>query len=99
MRDMNIILVGYRCSGKSAVGKMLANRLDKDFIDTDALIEETEGSSIESMVEQKGWDYFRKVEKKIVGDVSSESSSLSLSSESDMAAISSVQLMRWRAEI
>jgi len=69
---MNIVLVGYRCSGKSAVGKMLAKRLDKGFVDTDALIEETEGSAIESMVEKKGWDYFRQVEKKIVETVSSK---------------------------
>lgn len=67
---MNIILVGYRCSGKTVVGKLLADRFDRDFIDTDILIEETEGSSIESMVGNKGWDYFREVESNVVEKVS-----------------------------
>ncbi|MGD9321983.1 MAG: shikimate kinase, partial [Desulfobacteraceae bacterium] len=37
---MNIVLIGYRCSGKTAVGKTLAIELGREFLDTDALIEE-----------------------------------------------------------
>ena len=67
---MNIILVGYRCSGKTAVGRLLADRLVRDFIDTDTLIEDTEGSSIEDMVDNKGWGHFRQAERTAVNKVS-----------------------------
>ena len=35
---MNIVLIGYRGSGKSAVGKRLATKLWREFVDTDALV-------------------------------------------------------------
>ncbi len=43
---MNIILVGFMGTGKTAVGKMLAKRLKMEFIDLDDRIEETEGRTI-----------------------------------------------------
>ncbi|MGD8227297.1 MAG: shikimate kinase [Desulfobacteraceae bacterium] len=67
---MNIVLVGYRCSGKSEVGKALARELDKEFLDTDALIEEKAGLSIETMISAEGWDHFRETEKRLVEEVS-----------------------------
>ena len=36
---MNIVLIGYRCSGKSVVGKTLANHLGLELVDTDQLLE------------------------------------------------------------
>jgi shikimate kinase len=68
--NMNIVLVGYRCSGKTAVGKLLADILEWDFLDTDLLIEQAEGSSIEAMVDKKGWDHFREVEREVVKRIS-----------------------------
>jgi shikimate kinase len=67
---MNIVLVGYRCSGKTAVGEILANELGRDFLDTDALIEDRAGCSIEALISTRGWDYFREIEKGIVKEVS-----------------------------
>jgi shikimate kinase len=67
---MNIVLIGYRCSGKTAVGKILADELEMDFLDTDALIEERASCSIEALVSLKGWDRFRKIEKGLVQDLS-----------------------------
>jgi len=43
---VNVILTGLRGTGKSSVGKVLAQRLDFTFVDTDALIEELAGSRI-----------------------------------------------------
>jgi shikimate kinase len=60
---MNIVLIGYRCTGKTAVGKILARELGRDFLDTDRLLEEETGSSIPGLVFTKGWDHFRKMEK------------------------------------
>ena len=67
---MNIVLIGYRCSGKTEVGKILARELGMGFIDTDLLIEENTGCSIESIVSEKGWDHFRKIERKTIAEVS-----------------------------
>ena len=66
---MNIVLVGYRCSGKTSVGKILAHKLNRDFVDTDGLIEAKEGCSVEDIISNKGWDYFRELEKQIVREV------------------------------
>jgi shikimate kinase len=67
---MNIVLIGYRCSGKTAVGQTLADILAKDFIDTDILIEENTGSAIETIIAEKGWRHFREIEKKMIAEVS-----------------------------
>jgi shikimate kinase len=71
---MNIVLIGYRGSGKSAVGQRLAERLKKPFIDVDVLIEKRQRTSIQKLVESRGWAYFRKMEKKIIDEVSRKES-------------------------
>jgi len=67
---MNIALIGYRCSGKTAVGEILGNELEMDFLDTDALIEEMACCSLEALISRKGWDYFRTMEKELVSNLS-----------------------------
>ncbi len=63
---MHVILIGYRGTGKSAVGRRLAERLRMPFYDTDELIEREAARSIKDMVEKEGWEYFRKKECKII---------------------------------
>jgi shikimate kinase len=63
-----LYLVGYRCTGKSTTGKLLANLLGSSFIDTDRIIEEKVGTTIEKMINQKGWEYFRQREKAVLLD-------------------------------
>lgn len=58
----NIFLTGLSGSGKSTVGCILAQRLNKPFLDTDALIEAACGASIPSIFSQHGEDYFRDCE-------------------------------------
>jgi shikimate kinase len=67
---MNIVLIGYRCSGKTEVGKILSRELGMEFVDTDLLIEKACGCSIESIVSEKGWDHFRKIERRTIEEVS-----------------------------
>jgi len=67
---MNIVLIGYRCSGKSSVGRILALELEREFLDTDQMIENYYKISIEEIVEREGWEYFRDIEKKVIGEVS-----------------------------
>lgn len=61
---MKIVLLGYMASGKSAVGRVLANDLEMQFIDLDSYIEENEKLSISEIFERKGEIYFRKIEEK-----------------------------------
>lgn len=66
---MNIVLVGYRCCGKTTVGRLLARDLAKDFLDTDPLIEKKTGLPIHSYVTQNGWSDFRRVEREVVEEI------------------------------
>ncbi|MFA5034821.1 MAG: shikimate kinase [Candidatus Margulisiibacteriota bacterium] len=59
---MNIILIGFMGSGKSAVGRALAERLRLEFLDTDELIEGAEGMKISKIFKEKGEEYFRALE-------------------------------------
>jgi len=56
---MKIVLLGYMGSGKSSVGKILADKLDLNFIDLDAYIEMKENNSISEIFNKKGEIYFR----------------------------------------
>jgi shikimate kinase len=60
----NVYLIGFMGSGKSTVGKILAEKLNMNFIDIDKLIEEKEGMKIKDIFEQKGEGYFRELERK-----------------------------------
>ena len=68
---MNIVLIGYRCAGKTVVGKRLASRMERRFVDTDDLIESEKGQ-ISDIVKSHGWDYFRALEKRMIERVSKE---------------------------
>lgn len=61
-RNGNYFLVGLPGSGKTSVGKLLAQEEGMDFLDTDAYIAEREGLSIGEIFRQKGEAYFRDVE-------------------------------------
>jgi len=68
--ETNIVLIGYRCSGKTSVGKIVASRLGMSFYDTDDLIIERTGRSIDDIVTTDGWDKFREIEKAVIMDAS-----------------------------
>jgi shikimate kinase len=63
---MNIVLIGFMGSGKTAVGHRLARELKMDHLDTDELIEKTEKMSINDIFAQKGEPYFRDLETEVV---------------------------------
>jgi shikimate kinase len=67
---MNIYLIGYRGTGKTSVGKLLASKLTWPFVDTDSELTRQLGASIKEFVRQNGWAAFRDVEKNVVRKVS-----------------------------
>lgn len=69
----NIILIGMPGCGKSSVGKLLSEKLDREFIDTDCEIEKSENKKIPEIFSQTGEEYFRKIETKILEIFSKES--------------------------
>ncbi len=69
---MNIILIGYRGSGKSTIGRKLAKRLRLKFVDIDDLIEERAGIPIHRIVSSHGWGHFRKLERNTIEEISKE---------------------------
>ena len=62
---MNIVVIGYRGTGKSSVSKVLQERLKWPLISTDAEIVKKAGLSVPDIILKRGWDYFRDVESKI----------------------------------
>ena len=66
----NIYLIGYRCTGKTSVGRKLAEQRGLGFYDTDELIAAGEQKSIARIVAYQGWPYFRDLEKKYLRQVS-----------------------------
>lgn len=59
---MNIVLIGYRGTGKSVVGAIIARRLGMRYIGMDAEIVESAGMPIPEIVERLGWPGFRDLE-------------------------------------
>ncbi len=58
----NVILTGMMGCGKTTCGRLLAQALDMDFVDTDGAIEEKAGLSIPEIFAQQGEDAFRRME-------------------------------------
>lgn len=69
LNEKNIYLIGMRASGKTTVGQALAASLGCAFLDTDALIREKTGESIDALVSRSGWERFREMEKEALAEV------------------------------
>ena len=65
-RKLNVVLIGMPGSGKSTVGKIIAEKTGKTFIDTDELIERETGLSPGQIITVYGEQYFRNIEKETV---------------------------------
>src|SRR5574343_579202 len=68
----NIYLVGLMGAGKSTVGRLLARRLSKRFVDTDHEIEKRNGVTIPVIFEIEGEDGFRRREQEVLTDLTQE---------------------------
>lgn len=66
LKDDVVILIGYRGSGKTAVGRRLAERLGWDFIDTDEAVEKKAGRAIREIFQTDGEKTFRRIEAQVL---------------------------------
>ncbi len=65
-------MLGYRGTGKSVISKILSEKLRMKLYKIDKMISELAGKSIPEIVEQDGWESFRKLESEIVAEVSKQ---------------------------
>ena len=72
IENSNIFLIGLMGAGKSTVGRLLARKLDRRFIDSDHALEERCGVKIPTIFEMEGESGFRKREAQIINDLTLE---------------------------
>ena len=65
----NVILIGMPGCGKSTIGVLLAKLIGYDFIDTDILIQQQENKKLYKIIEEKGLEYFKKVENEVIANI------------------------------
>lgn len=73
---MKIILIGMRGTGKTTVGKILAKKLTKQFIETDKLIEKMAKLTTSEIVNKLGWEKFRDLEEDVISEISNSNNSV-----------------------
>ena len=66
----NLYLVGYRATGKTSVGRALADVLGRDFVDADALLTAEAGEDVAGIVAREGWEGFRDRESAMLARLS-----------------------------
>lgn len=69
MAKQNIILTGFMATGKTTVGKLMAEQLGYEFVDTDELIVKRCGMSIAEIFREKGEAAFRKMESELAREL------------------------------
>jgi shikimate kinase len=65
----NVFLIGPRGSGKTTLGRMLADQLQRPFVDTDELLTVKAGRSVARIVAEEGWEAFRALEHETLAEV------------------------------
>jgi shikimate kinase len=68
---VGVVLVGYRGTGKTTVGQLLADFLDRPFVDADLELEARVGRPIRSIFEEDGEPAFRDWEERVIADLTS----------------------------
>jgi len=70
MSESNVYLIGFMGAGKSTVAPKLADKMDREWIDTDDLVEDKKGMSIPEIFEYYGEDRFREIETDVIRAIS-----------------------------
>jgi shikimate kinase len=62
----NIVLIGMPGAGKSTVGIILAKQTSRGFVDTDVLIQTSQGRRLQDIVDEEGYEVLRRIEEEIL---------------------------------
>ncbi len=73
MGKTNIVITGFMGTGKTSIGTLVAQKLGREFIDTDQLIAKRLGLSINEIFEKFGESFFRTKEKEVLLELSKKS--------------------------
>ena len=84
---MKLFLIGYMGCGKSTTGRRVAKQLEVKYADTDALVEEREGASVNDIFYYEGEEYFRVAERRVLEEL--------INSEEDMVVSTGGGLPTW----
>ncbi|MCS7221404.1 MAG: 3-dehydroquinate synthase [Anaerolineae bacterium] len=71
--ERNIILTGFMGTGKTSIGRLMAKRLRREFVDMDAVIEERTGRSIPQIFQEQGEEAFRAMERELCRELAARS--------------------------
>ncbi len=66
----NVFLIGYRCTGKTSAGKILAATLKWSFVDSDRVIVDEIGCGIAEFIAARNWAAFRETERQVIARLS-----------------------------
>jgi len=91
---MKIILIGYRASGKTTVGKLLAVLLKNHFYDSDSVVEEIVGAPVKNIIAHHGWEYFRKKEAEAIQLLSTKGDSVIAAGGGAILSAENVKLVK-----
>ena len=83
--------------GKSAIGRTLAKKLRRRFVDLDRVIERAEGSKVREIFEHKGEAYFRQLEKQALADVLEENNQVIATGGGVILDDQNLQILREKA--
>jgi len=83
--------------GKSAIGRTLAKKLRRRFVDLDRVIERAEGSKVREIFEHKGEAYFRQLEKQALVDVLEENNQVIATGGGVILDDQNLQILREKA--
>lgn len=68
-RHPSLVITGFMGTGKTSVGRVVAAKLQREFVDMDAVIEAREGTSVETIFKARGEEYFRAREAELCSEL------------------------------
>ena len=95
----NIVLIGMPGCGKSTIGRILADKLNKKFVDLDEVIVKRAGMSIPEIFSLHGENGFRKLEKEVVADICKEKGQVIATGGGVVTVAANKQMLRQNAVV
>ena len=95
----NIVLIGMPGSGKTTVGKLLAEEMGRPFWDTDVLIEEKTGKTPAEIIRNQGEKAFRDIETEVIQELSSQNGGVIATGGGAVLRLKNVELLRRNGKI